>query len=87
MPTYQRNDDGSYSEAVPLGWQGHGIDWEVYRPGEKKPAGYQESWWLAQGYDEDVLVAEVYARGPRRLNRKMRKAEKAHDLPRNGVLG
>lgn len=85
MPTYQQNDDGSYSEAVPLGWQGYGIDWEVYRPGDRETKALGVK-WMAQGYDEDMLVAEVYAHGPRRLNRKMRRAEKAHDLPRNGVL-
>lgn len=72
------SDDGSYSEAIPLGWQGHGIDWEVYS--DEKPL-------RAMGYDEDVLIAVVTASGPRRLNRKMRRAEKAHNLPRNGVLG
>lgn len=83
---YIRNDDGSYSEAVPLGWQGHGIDWEVYRPGDKAPREVPSGHWMAEGYDEDVLLAVVTAKGPRRLNRKMRRAEKKHDLPRNGVL-
>lgn len=78
-------DDGSYSEAVPLGWQGHGIDWEIYRPGDRECADLGVR-WMGRGYDEEVLVAEVYARGPRRLNRKMRAAEKDHGLRRNGVL-
>lgn len=85
MTNMQQNPDGSWSPAVPLGWQGHGVDWEIYRPGDRecKELGVQ---WMARGYDEDVLLAEVYARGPRRLNRKMRAAEKRFDLPRNGVL-
>lgn len=82
---YVRHDDGTVSEAVPLGWQGHGIDWEIYRPGDSECVALGVR-WIARGYDEDVLIAEVYARGPRRLNRRMRAAEKAHDLPRNGVL-
>ncbi len=83
--SYVRHDDGSFSEAVPLGWQGYGIDWELYRPGDRESRELGVK-WMARGYDKDVLVAEVYARGPRRLNRKMRRVEKAHDLPRNGVL-
>lgn len=82
---YRRNDDGSLTPVEPMGWQGHGVDWEVYRPGDRECADLRVR-WMARGYDEDVLIAEVYARGPIRLNRKMRAAEKAHDLPRNAVL-
>lgn len=73
----QQNPDGSWSPAQPLGWQGHGIDWECYLT--TKPL-------KAEGYDEDMLVSVVTARTRRSLNRKMRREEKRLGLPRNGVL-
>lgn len=83
--TYIRNEDGSFSEAVPLGWQGHGIDWELYRRNEAGRAR-KGTHHVANGYDEDVLIGSVRARTLWGLNRKMRRVEKTHDLPRNGVL-
>lgn len=47
----QQNSDGSWSEAIPLGWQG-GIDFEVYGAGPYE--------WHA--FDEDVLVGKGAAR-------------------------
>lgn len=72
MNPMQQNPDGSWSEVIPLGWQGSGTDWEVCPPGSagSRAAGVR---WLARGYDEDVLVAQVYARTRAGLNRKMRK--------------
>lgn len=64
MPDVQ-NPDGSWSEAVPLGWQG-GLDWEVYS--KEKPL-------RAMLYDEDILCAVVTARTRWGLARKMRRAE------------
>lgn len=77
MSNMQQNPDGSWTEAEPLGWQGHGIDWEVDL--DHKPM-------CAEGYDEDVLVAKVTARTRIGLARKMRRAEKRAGLPRNSVL-
>lgn len=63
----QQNPDGSWSPAVPLGWQG-GYDWEVYDDG-KKPH-------VALLYDEDMLIARVQARTSWGLRRKMRRAQR-----------
>lgn len=63
--TYRRADDGSWTPAVPLGWQGSGIDWEVAREGSK---------WVARGYDEDVLVSVKRSRFKRLLAFKIRRA-------------
>lgn len=81
MSNMQQNEDGSWSEATPLGWQGHGMDWEVYSKGEEGRSRY-----VACGYDEDILLATVKARTIWGLDRKMRREEKKHGLVRNGVL-
>jgi hypothetical protein len=49
----QQNPDGSWSPVTPLGWQGTGVDWEVYT--NRRPME-------AVAYDEDVCVAVVKAR-------------------------
>lgn len=61
----------------PMGWQG-GYDWEVYR--NKKPM-------KAKLYDEDVLLAVVTAKGPRRLAWKMRREQKRLGVKKATVLG
>jgi hypothetical protein len=48
MSIQQSDEHGAFRPAIPLGWQGADVDWEVAREGE----GY-----VAHGYDEDVLVA------------------------------
>lgn len=53
----------------PLGWQGSGIDFEVYR----KPYG-----WEFDAYDEDVLVGNGKARTRRGLNRAMKRVRQEH---------
>ena len=65
-PTMQ-NGDGSYSEATPLGWQGSGIDWEVYTLPDH--AGFK-----ACGYDEDVLCHVLMAATKPELHELMRMA-------------
>lgn len=68
---YAQRPDGSYEPAVPLGWQGSGIDIEVYGTGPFE--------WFA--YDEDVLVGRGSARtrlglawAIRRARRRWRRA-------------
>lgn len=74
MPAQQQNPDGSWSDAVPLGWQGSGIDWEVSGHGP----------YEALGYDEDVLVARVEARNKFTLGIKLWWWHKRHpDSPPN----
>ena len=67
----QQNPDGSWSEAVPIGWQGSGIDWEVYR--NEKPL-------RAMGYGEDVLLENITARTRLGLAWKMRRAQRKHGM-------
>jgi len=62
---------------IPLGWQG-GHDWEVYR--DTRPL-------RAELYDEDMLMAVVTAKGPRRLAWKMRREEKRLGITKASVLG
>jgi hypothetical protein len=63
---YQQNPDGSWSEAIPLGWQG-GLDWEVYS--NDRPM-------RAKLFDEDVLMAVVTAHTRIGLALKMRRAQR-----------
>lgn len=64
----QLNPDGSWSPAVPLGWQG-GYDWEVVLAADRGPHH-------AYLYDEDVLIGRVDARTRWGLARKMRREQK-----------
>lgn len=73
-PAMQQNPDGSWSEMVPLGWQGSGIDWEVYGTGP----------YEAHGFDEDVLMAKVNAKTKFRLMLKIWWWHRRHpDYPPN----
>lgn len=65
-----QNPDGSWVPAVPLGWQGSGIDFEVYS--KRKPME-----WYA--YDEDVLVDRGTARTRLGLALAMRRAKRRHE--------
>ena len=65
------------SEPQEIGWQG-GYDWEVHR--RTRPM-------RAELYDEDLLLAVVTAKGPRRLAWKMRREQKRLGITRATVLG
>lgn len=69
----QRNADGSLTPATALGWQGSGVDWEVYST--ERPR-------RAVAYDEDVCVAQVRARTRIGLVLKIRRAQRR--LTRDG---
>lgn len=62
----QQNPDGSWSPATPLGWQGSGIDFEVYGTGPFQ--------WVA--YDEDICVGSGDARTRIGLAVAIRRARK-----------
>lgn len=70
-------DPKRHENPAPLGWQG-GYDWEVYRDTQPMKALL---------YDEDVLIAVVTAKGPRRLAWKMRRAQKRVGIEKASVLG
>lgn len=90
MPAMQQNPDGSWSEAVPLGWQGSGIDWEVYRVdrtsrrtllrmlGSDTVDRMPDGSYYAEGYDEDVLVATITARWRWTLGLKIARWHRRH---------
>jgi hypothetical protein len=64
---YRQNPDGSWSPAVPMGWQGSDVDWEIYpRDADGR--------YRAEGFDEDLLVATVSARTKFGLYFKIRRA-------------
>lgn len=68
MVNMQQNDDGSWSEAKPLGWS-PGLDWEVYL--DEKPK-------RADLYDKAERLARVTAHTKLGLRWAMRKVDKKH---------
>lgn len=70
MSDMQRNADGSWSPAVPIGYVA-GLEWEVY---ERKPG--VRSRHRAELFDKEVNLAKVEARWRWLLTRRMVAAER-----------